>query len=41
MAATYILAYFVGLCLSALPAVLVATFVAFRHGMSLSLPDEN
>lgn len=41
MAATYIMAYFVGFCLAALPAIIVATFVAFRRGMSLVVPTEN
>lgn len=40
MAETYIMAYFVGFCLAALPAITVATFVAFRRGLSLSVPDE-
>lgn len=40
MAETYIASYFTGFCLAALPAIIVATFVAFRRGISLTAPDE-
>ena len=39
MAAVYVASYFAGFCLSALPAIIVATVVAVKRGMSLSVPD--